>query len=165
MEGRKEAEFELQDDFGGRHKCVVVMHPASTGWNILLRVVKHALPALGKSAESMTLATIDEGLRAVSEGLENIKAIPEMANSIATIVGALLEDRRLVSEILEHSYRDGLKVSDCFDEAFQGNYGELLVLIGKVLWVNYGPFLRVRLGRLLKAIPQKESRPLAAQAK
>lgn len=154
MKGRQEVNLELEDDYGEKHKYLVIMHPATSGWPLLLRVVKIVLPALGHSAEGLTMSNIDDGLKKIAEGMDtamDLRGLGNVGDSVASVASALLSDPSMIKDIFAFSYRDGLPVMEVFDGAYQGNYGELMLALVKVLWANYGPFFKARLGRLLGA--------------
>jgi len=147
--------FSLKDDSGAAHQYEVIPHGAGAGWPLALKVLSILGPMVGKSMTGLTLdldkvvkaaADIQQGAGEMFGGSSfNLGTLGYAAGELAT---ALLADPHLVGQLFEHTQRDGQDLTNpaVFDTAYQANYFELMQALGKVVVLNFGPFLLKKLG-------------------
>jgi len=146
----------IEDDYGESHQYYVQQHPAGEGFRLLIRLVRMAGGALGRTWGAFSPSEIGEKIGEIAEELKGGLDGDSLASAFEKLATQILEEGAddFVVEILKHSARDGQKITRAiFDSAYSGNYGELLSAIYLVLRVNYGPFLQKRLGGFTAGAP------------
>lgn len=146
----KKVEFTLQSDDGDESAHYVVhLHPAREGWKLGMEVVALLAPAVGVIAGAVTEMNLPMKMGEVMSAAEKMAAKggidtelsgPTLANASGTIgkiAAKLAEDENLTHRLLKYTTRNGKGVSAVFDVAYQGNYGELVQALGRVVAANF----------------------------
>lgn len=151
---RQHITFKLTDDQGVEHTYALIQRGAAEGFDLAGRLIKILGPGLGSGLGSLKLSEDDEG----GDAGISLEALGAGAGQICA--NLLAEGgHKLVMEVLKYTSRDGRPLSNTndFNEAFQGNYGELFEVVWTVLKAEYGsvmtrlPFVRAGLGALTQA--------------
>jgi hypothetical protein len=148
-------QFTLQDDYGIDHEYYTILHPAGTGWQLALKLVKLLGPTLGAVLGEINLGNVLESMgevsKAATDGAE--LDLSTVGERLSTLAGHILQDQAIVSQVFEHTRRDNIEVMVAFDSAYQGNYGELIQALYQVIKANFGPLFQRHLGKR-STIPQ-----------
>ena len=147
--------FQLPDDSGGPHNYSLRLHRATEGRPILLRL---AARGAGPLAELLRTASVDSmraAIRAptapVADGSSADPApqpgglgflasmdVEALSGAMERALIGVAGDAGLQRDLLLYVERDRAPLRDegVFDDAFTGNYGELLRLYGRVIVEN-----------------------------
>ena len=140
----------ITDDYGEAHAYVVQMMPAGAGFRLMVRLLRIIGGMLGRAWGSLSPADIGEKVTEVASIVDAGIDGEGIAMAVEKLATQLIEEGsdEFLKDVLAHTYRDGVAVTDCFESAFMGNYGELFHALYVTLEVNYSPFFRRRLGAL-----------------
>lgn len=141
--------FTLTDGDGAVHQYEVVLHPPTEGQRVMWTLLSHLVaPITGLLGGLVPLLELSRG-RKISELLDDPEAMQRFGEVLAevdfgkltaTLQAALAapEMDRLVLQILSRTSRDGAPLANQlqFDEAYAGNYGELLSAVWEVVRAN-----------------------------
>lgn len=146
-------EFTLLDDAGNPHGYVVPLHPAVEGQRLMCQIL--ALAA-GPLADLATAYQRTDG-----NGLD---ADVDLAAVGRQMGAALASDAppRLIRDLLRYTARDGkaLAQDGGFNDAYTGNYGELLFALWEVVKANrFLPLSRITAIVAPKATPTANPTP------
>lgn len=129
--------FDVKSRDGSIHNYSCLPHPSRTGGglNLLLDIARIAGPVLGGAIKAM--------LGLPGDSLEDID-VSVLADSVSEIPERLVLQggADFVGKVLKYTRRDTKELSKPheFDTAYTGNYGELILAVGKVLEINFSPF-------------------------
>lgn len=140
----------ISDDYSEPHTYVVQMMPAGQGFRLMVRLLRIIGGMLGRAWGSLSPSDIGEKVTEVATMLDAGIDGEGIAKAVERLAEQIIQEGSdaFVKEILGHTYRDGKAISECFEHAFMGNYGELFHAVYLTLEVNYAPFFRKRLGSL-----------------
>jgi hypothetical protein len=156
---RTEHKKELVDDYGDMHQYYTIQMPAGKGWRLMLRLVRIAGRSIGLAVDSVDYSNLTAKSAEVESILDAGIDGAKIANALHSLAVQLIDEggEVFLKELFEHTTRDGTELSQTFDVAYQGNYGELFSALYFVLEANFGPFFRRRLGGLLDGLSQFRS--------
>lgn len=135
VELREDIRFTLNDSEGQPHEYQVVQHGGKEGLKLGLRILKLLGP---------TIVNMLRDVRKLDELKDILEMEVDLSGVLNELLGILLDLPDLIDELLKHTQRDELTLSNkaVFDKAYQGNYGELLGAVIKVFQANgYTSFL------------------------
>lgn len=149
---RQNIAFTLRDDQGNEHEYVVIQRGAAEGFDLGGRLIKILGPGIGSGIGGLKITDGDDGAEEAGLNLGTLGAGAGQISSAIMAEGG----HRLVVEILKYTTRDARPLSNLndFNQAYQGNYGELLEAIWRVLKADYGsvltrlPFVQAGIGAL-----------------
>jgi hypothetical protein len=151
------AEFELTDDYGNVHSYTVFKHGAKDGWRLALQLIRIIGRPLGLSLEGLTAMGVQKAMAQVGSAVSSLSSTEGETGISLGPVGAalsglameLLDHPEVMASLLQHAHRDNQELGKpgVFDLAYTANYGELIMAIGKIVMVNYGPFFSRGFGR------------------
>jgi len=143
MASSTERAIRLPDASGAEHEYRIVLHPAGEGWKLLAKLGRVAGRAFGSGLDALFGGGVEGALDRKVDGVALGAAISELA-------GKMVEEGEvdLVQSVLRYATRDSEKLADCFDKAYQGNYGELLAALAWVLSENFGTVATAPFGRI-----------------
>jgi len=144
---RQEHTTIINDCDGTKHTYELLQHPATKGLILFQRIlssVAHPLGALVSAfqksgslpdsfeGEAMVKLLLDDGLDAQVLGVAADLMIQKVGDNMD-----------LFHELLRYTTRDGMALSDqsVFDEAYQGNYGELMQAISWSVKINFSSMM------------------------
>lgn len=138
--------FTLQDGEGRQHEYEVQLHPPTEGMEIMWQLIALGAGPLGSAIKGFLTNAAGGGtfsLRGMMddpEGLSKLAGAVDFAAVGNDIAAAVMKANRaaLVRAILCKTSRDGKRLESvlAFDEAFVGNYGELIRAIWEVVRAN-----------------------------
>lgn len=155
---KSKREIELTDEDGSEHTYVMIQFGAIEGIELAPLVIECLAEPIGNAIQAfmgsrgfMPETQPEETAGDVPEsGLSGVldadfdatlagKAVAELARKIAKAGGA-----KFMLRLFAHTMRDGKKLADKtnFDQAYQGNYLELMRAIGWVVVENYAGAFR-----------------------
>lgn len=133
---RQTTEFRLEDVDGEEHVYDVALHPGSEGQAVATKLAALLSQPL---AEAIQAFADREDLSADDEAVELLEEL-DTAEVASHLKATLLEldSWSFFQEIFAYTDRDGEKLSTqtTFDEAYRGNYGELVEAAWKVIEAN-----------------------------
>lgn len=147
---REEATAKIADDYGEEHQYWCIQHGAREGWRLLAALLGVAGGALGRSLGALSPAGIPEAVKDISGFLDSGIDGEVLAKAVERLAGSLLDEEVLIADVLKYTRRDGKPLfgdDGTFDEAFRGNYGEMVLALKFSLEHNYGPSFRRALGK------------------
>lgn len=126
--------FVLYDRKGNSHEYRVTPHEPITSMGLAHKLAKASLKPLFTFLLEGIAASVGAGKDVASAvaGLD----LSQAAGIVAEAFGEL--DPDVQRAVLAHTYRDGQKVVDpvVFNESFRANYGELYLLLMRVIHIN-----------------------------
>ena len=140
---RENIKTTLYDDRGKPHQYDLIQHPATSGCVLFQRVLKALSMPAGKAITALQgngqLPTDMAGFIALISD-DGVKGddIGSFFLSVATELGVAGPD--LFAEALRHTSRDGVQFKNelAFNQAFTGNYGEMMKAVAWALKENFG---------------------------
>jgi len=145
---REEAKTTITDDYGEPHGYYCIQHKGRRGWRMLAKLLGILGGATGRSFGALSPAQIPMAVKELSGFLDSGIDGEGLATALEKLSDRLLDEEAFLLDILSSTWRDGESVADTFDEAFMGNYGEMMLCIKWTLEHNFGPSLRRALGPL-----------------
>ena len=141
------APFTLVDDEGHEHIYTSIPLPAGKGWDVLTRLVRLAAKGLGKAIAGINPANVAQKVGELASLLDGDLDMAALGDGFERTVDAIMADPALVRDLLSGLARDGVRVSEGFDDAYAANYGELMQAMLCAVRKNYGPFFKRVLGK------------------
>jgi len=134
---RNEVSETINDDEGNPHSYVCIQHGAREGFTLLPRISTVVSGPLGQLAEASGGSDGDTSLLdAQISGTAVAEALSKLSEALVAEGGV-----QLLLDVLKYTTRDGQKVEAVFDQAYQGNYGELLSAVIFAMKANFGKSL------------------------
>ncbi len=149
---REAITVEINDDQGNPHTYVITQRGASEGFDLFGRLSKILAPGIGKGIGNTKITGVGEAGTAPhgadqppGDELDVDLDLGALGIGFGDVAASIMAEggARFVQEILKYSTRDGKLLSNkvAFDQAYQGNYGELIEATGRVLKAEYGGML------------------------
>jgi hypothetical protein len=143
-------EFQLTDADGNLHDYLVTEHPAGDGTEIVFELLGLGAPtALQLAGAALTSDDLLRAILGVAGGAgfnadTGAAALAELADidfgkaggEIQRAFGTGKAPMALVRKLVSRAWRDGQKVAEVYDQAYQANYWELAQLVGKIIAIN-----------------------------
>jgi hypothetical protein len=142
--------IKITDDYGNSHTYVYQMMPTGKGFRTLIKIIRMAGGAVGRSFGAFSASMIGEKVQEIASVLDSGMDGEAIASAVENLTTQILDEggEDFIKELLDEVARDGEWVKDVFDHAYMGNFGELFIAVYNVMKVNYGPFFKQRLGAL-----------------
>ncbi len=132
---------------------ITTLFPAGGGFNLSMEIVV--------TCRSMAafIAGLAEGRDGHAVGAEMVGTIPHIAQELLDKGGT-----DFLYKIFAHTSRNEQKVELCFDVAYQGNYGELLMALVWVIRENWQSFFEAKIILVTKQSATQKSLASSALA-
>jgi hypothetical protein len=141
-----------RDAHGESHEIQIVQHPGEEGWNLFLDIVEVSGEAFGDLVEGARRYLLElRGYEGEIEGLEDAEVdLTMIGQGFARLAAGLMRRKdgtSLLKRLFRHTIRDGKTFSGgaatasdhwTINQAFQGNYQEMIQIAALVLTENYG---------------------------